>query len=58
MPGYIQTASAWLEKLVEDNPVMLNYVEQYSTDIMDYVQNFAKTSLLPNICLLYTSKGI
>ena len=49
MPGYIQTASAWLEKLVEDNPVMLNYVEQYSTDIMDYVQNFAKTSLLPNI---------
>lgn len=49
MPGYIQTASAWLEKMVEDNPVMLNYVEQYSTDIMDYVQNFAKTSLLPNI---------
>lgn len=49
MPGYIQTASLWLEKLVEDNPVMLNYVEQYSTDIMDYVQNFAKTSLLPNI---------
>ncbi len=49
MPGYIQTVSSWLEKLVEDNPVMLNYVEQYSTDIMDYVQNFAKTSLLPNI---------
>lgn len=49
MPGYIQTASIWLEKLVEDNPVMLRYVEQYSTDIMDYVQNFAKTSLLPNI---------
>lgn len=49
MPGYIQTTSVWLEKLVEDNPVMLNYVEQYSTDIMDYVQNFAKTSLLPNI---------
>ena len=49
MPGYIQTASVWLEKLVEDNPVMLNYVEQYSTDIMEYVQNFAKTSLLPNI---------
>ena len=49
LPGYIQNVSAWLEKLVEDNPVMLNYVEQYSTDIMDYVQNFAKTSLLPNI---------
>ena len=49
MPGYVQTASLWLEKLVENNPVMLNYVEQYSTDIMDYVQNFAKTSLLPNI---------
>ena len=49
MPGYVQTASLWLEKLVENNQVMLNYVEQYSTDIMDYVQNFAKTSLLPNI---------
>ena len=49
MPGYIQTTSDWLEKMVEDNPVMLNYVEQYSADIMEYVQNFAKTSLLPNI---------
>ena len=49
MPGYIQTVSLWMEKLVEDNPLMLRYVEQYSTDIMEYVQNFAKTSLLPNI---------
>lgn len=49
MPGYIQTASIWLEKLVEDNPVMLRYVEQYSTDIMVMCRILQKTSLLPNI---------
>lgn len=49
MPGYIQTASLWLEDLVADNPVMLNYVEQYSEDILYSVQDFAKTSILPNV---------
>lgn len=49
MPGYIQTVSDWIEKLVQDNPVMLSYVEQYSADIMESVQNFAKVHLLPNI---------
>lgn len=49
MPGYIQTVSDWIEKLVQDNPVMLSYVEQYSADIMESVQNFAKEHLLPNI---------
>lgn len=49
MPGYIQTVSDWVEKLVQDNPVMLSYVEQYSADILESVQNFAKTNLLPNI---------
>lgn len=37
MPGYIQTVSDWIEKLVQDNPVMLSYVEQYSADIMESV---------------------
>lgn len=49
MPGYIQKISIWTEDLVADNPVLLNYVEQYSTDILDAMQNFAKTHLLPNI---------
>ena len=49
MPGYIQTVSDWIEKLVQDNPLMVSYVEQYSADIMDSVQNFAKTNILPNI---------
>ena len=49
MPGYIQTVSDWIEKLVQDNPVMLSYVEQDSADIMESVQNFAKVHLLPNI---------
>lgn len=49
MPQYIETISLWIEKLVADNPVMLNYVEQYSADILDSVQEFAKTYVIPNI---------
>lgn len=49
MPGYIQTISQWVEDLVADNPVLLNYVEQYSTDILESAQDFGRTHLLPNI---------
>ncbi len=49
MPEYIETISLWIEELVSDNPVLLNYVEQYSEDIMISAQDFAKTNLLPNI---------
>lgn len=49
MPGYIQKISEWLENLVADNPVMVNYVEQYSEDILYSAQDFAKTSILPNV---------
>lgn len=49
MPGYIQKVSLWFEKLAADNPVLLNYVEQYSEDILNSAQDFGKTHLLPNI---------
>ncbi len=49
MPGYIQNISLWIEKLVEDNPILVNYVEQYSEDILDSAQNFARTYIVPNI---------
>ncbi len=49
MPGYIQQISLWLEGLVEDNPILLNYVEQYSADILSNMQDFAKTYVIPNI---------
>lgn len=49
LPGYIERCAAWMEKLVEDNPVMVNYVEMYSEDIIESAENFAKTNLLPNI---------
>lgn len=49
MPGYIQKTSDWIEKLVADNPVLLNYVEQYSEDIMVSAQDFTKSFLIPNI---------
>ncbi|HBN57273.1 MAG TPA: AI-2E family transporter [Lachnospiraceae bacterium] len=48
MPEYIQRMSSWLEQMVADNEVILNYVEQYSKDITEYVQDFAK-GLVPNI---------
>lgn len=49
MPGYIQKISIWIENLVADNPFLLNYVEQYSADILASAQDFAKSYLLPNI---------
>lgn len=49
MPGYIQKISDWIEKLVADNPVLLNYVEQYSEDILVSAQDFTKSFLIPNI---------
>jgi len=49
MPGYIQKISIWIENLVADNPFLLNYVEQYSEDILTSAQDFAKSYLLPNI---------
>lgn len=49
MPGYIQKTSLWLEELVADNTFILKHVEQYSTDIMLNVQEFAKDHILPNI---------
>jgi len=49
MPAYITKTSKWVEKMVADNPVLLNYVEQYSTDILENVQEFAKVHLIPNI---------
>lgn len=49
LPGYIRRISAWAEKLVQDNPLLVNYVEQYSKDVLDYVNNFATRNILPNI---------
>ncbi|MCC8140193.1 MAG: AI-2E family transporter [Lachnospiraceae bacterium] len=48
-PGYVESTTIWLEKLVEDNPILLNYVEEYSEMILESLQNFAKNNILPNI---------
>lgn len=49
MPGYIRKISIWAEEMVADNAILLNWVEQYSADILESMQDFAKTHLLPNI---------
>ena len=49
MPGYMETITSWIETLVADNSVMVNYVEQYSEDMMESAQDFAKSYLIPNI---------
>ncbi len=49
MPGYIESTTEWLEHLVEDNPILLSYVDEYSDTILESLQNFARTNVLPNI---------
>ncbi|MDE7319828.1 MAG: AI-2E family transporter [Lachnospiraceae bacterium] len=49
MPEYIQKATVWLEDLVKEDTFMINYVEQYSEEILTGMQDFARTQLLPNI---------
>lgn len=49
MPGYILKATVWLEELVKEDTFMINYVEQYSEQILTGMQDFARTQLLPNI---------
>lgn len=49
MPGYIMKATAWLEELVKEDTFLINYVEQYSEQILNGMQDYAKTQLLPNI---------
>lgn len=49
MPGYIVTMTSWLENLVREDVFLINYVEQYSEQILNGVQDFARTQLLPNI---------
>ena len=49
MPEYIQKATVWLEDLVKEDTFMINYVEQYSEQILTGMQDFARTQLLPNI---------
>jgi len=49
MPGYILKTTVWLEDLVKEDTFLINYVEQYSEEILNGMQDFAKTQLLPNI---------
>lgn len=49
MPGYVMTMTSWLEELVKEDTFLINYVEQYSEQILNGMQDFARTQLLPNI---------
>lgn len=50
LPGYITRAALWLESLATEDAVpLINYVEQYSEEINNGFQDFAKTQVLPNI---------
>lgn len=49
MPGYVMTITSWLEDLVKEDTFLINYVEQYSEQILNGMQDFARTQLLPNI---------
>lgn len=49
MPGYVMTMTSWLENLLKEDTFLINYVEQYSEQILNGMQDFARTQLLPNI---------
>lgn len=49
MPAYILKATLWLEELVKEDTFLINYVEQYSEEILTGIQDFVKVQLLPNI---------
>lgn len=58
MPGYILTVTSWLEDLVKEDTFMINYVEQYSEQIMTGMQDFARTQLMPNINSLISGSSV
>ena len=48
MPGYVLTITGWLEGLInEEMAPAMNYLEQYSEDIINWIQDFARTQLFP-----------
>lgn len=59
MPGYILTATRWLEGLInEDTAPAMNYLEQYSEEIITGIQDFARTQLVPNINSIISGSSV
>lgn len=59
MPGYVLTITGWLEGLInEEMAPAMNYLEQYSEDIINWIQDFARTQLFPNINSIMSGSSI
>lgn len=59
LPGYVLTITGWLEGLInEEMAPALNYLEQYSEDIINWIQDFARTQLFPNINSIMSGSSV
>lgn len=60
LPSNIEKWTEWIEGFVSDNQVILNYVEQFSDEIQNYLQDFMKNVLLPNMQMIVSgvSNGV
>lgn len=60
LPDNIEKWTEWMEGFASDNQILLNYVEQFSGEIQNYLQDFMKNVLLPNMQMIVTgvSNGV
>lgn len=60
LPDNVEKWTQWIEGFVSDNQVVLNYVEQFSDEIQQYLQDFMKNVLLPNMQMIVSgvSSGV
>lgn len=49
LPSYLQTAENWMIQFLNDNPDMARTVQQATDSAINWLQNWIRTDLLPNL---------
>ena len=49
LPSYLQTAENWLVQFLNDNPEMAQTVQRATDSAINWLQNWIKTELIPNL---------
>ena len=57
LPAYAEQGSAWLEKFFASNPTYAAAVQSVYDSVLEYLENWATTDLLPNLKNLSNSLG-
>ncbi len=60
LPSNVEKWTEWLEGILSDNQVLVNYVEWVSDEILDNVDGFIRNNLLPNMQMILSgvSSGV